>query len=292
MALSKQVAREALMRFCGLWNPVVTTTAGASDGTTFISTDYSGYGADTHEAMWATPRTGTHAGLYRQINSFSGTTFTVVRAYGAAAVATGLTVEISAIRPDLYTEALNRAIVDAWPHLYLAGLDSSTTLTTGDLTYSLPSGVTPEMIARVATEGATGTPWEGRPRYERDDWECTPDNATLWLGARATSRYQDVETGKKLYLFLHKYLTKFDADSTFGTLATDTTDKIELTAGTDAWDLYLMYARACLYELIAAAPMTQGRGEYLAMAQNFRQMAVAATPAKRMRSLTYSLPSY
>lgn len=289
MALSKQTVREALLRYCGLWNSLVTTSAGASDGTTIVSTDYSGHGDDTHEAMWMMPRTGDHAAKYRQVNSFTGSTFTMTRAFGGSAVASGIIVEISAIRPDWVTDALNRAIVDAWPYLYLPDLDDSITLTADDLTYSLPSGVTPEMIRRVATEGEDGGAWDGRPRYIRDDWECDPENAVIWLAPNPTSRYRNVETGRKLYLFLQKYLTSFDADTTFGAVTTDTTAKIELTAGTQAYDLYLMFARACLYETIAAAPMTQNKADYVALAQEFRRMAMAAVPGKRMRALDYPL---
>ncbi len=72
-------------------------------------------------------------------------------------------------------------------------------------------------------------------------------------------------------------------------MTTDTTAKIELTQNTEEFNLYLKFARACLYETLAAAPTTAQRGEYLTLAQQFRQIAERDAPGQRMRSLDYPL---
>lgn len=108
----KREARKALSFICGDWWPESLTTIGNAGGTTAIFSSLIGLAAASIIGKYLLLTSGTYTGQWRVISNFDNVTgtITVARAFGGQ-VASGVTVEIHEHRPDLYTLAINDAIL-------------------------------------------------------------------------------------------------------------------------------------------------------------------------------------
>ena len=110
MPLTKRQARDVLsMKMGTVITRFATTAAGTS--TTLISADVADYPPDMFEGTWPLVLTGGESVKWRLCTAYTASsgTFTIAPAL-AAAPGSAETVEIHAIRPDLYTLAINDAI--------------------------------------------------------------------------------------------------------------------------------------------------------------------------------------
>ena len=295
MAITKKAAREALARTIGAWLPGAASSNGNAGGTTVVDSAFIG-GAEMDNAyrgyyLLLTSGTLSASGVtpvFRRVTSFAAATgtFTVTGAF-AGQVASGVTFELHSISPELFTEALNKPRAVAWQYLFKPLYDSSITLTQGDYEYTMPTGILPEMISRVMMEGGeTGDTYDGIPDprlLPKDIATYSADGAKIWLNRGKGAKSVDVITGRLLYLVGKNYLTAFAKDTTRGALVTDTTAGAELTENTPPWVLFMKYAAAELYLLVASGPMVQNRQEILALAKAWREDAEKNTPLMRMR---------
>lgn len=249
---SKLIWRQALAPLVGDYIPGVCTSNGAADGSTFISSYFIGHGKDTYRGWWALITSGTYGGAtpkYRRVTAFDSVTgiFTITAPLGGI-VANTVTFELHQFSPDFFTRAANSAIRRVWPDIYLPGLDSSLTVTAGTYSYTMPTGLTQDMITKVMVEGEGS--FDEIPTTERLDVSYPPDNSKIWFNR--SGPIQEFTTGLKLYLFLAKYLTALDVETTQGQLTTDTTAKIELEQTTQAWQALLAMGKAMIFNDAAA----------------------------------------
>lgn len=290
MTITKKQGREALARAIGAWLPAVTTSNGNAGGTTVIAARFIGEQKDAYKGYFLLLTSGaiTSSGvtpLFCRVTAFDGTTgaFTVTPAFGAPTqVISGITFELHAFSPELFTEALNRARAVSWPHIFKALYDSSITLTAGDWEYTMPTGILPEMISLVEMEGSSELVGIPDSRYVRKDVTYSQDGSKIWLNRGQGVKTVDVTTGKKLFLMGRNYLTVFAKDTTYGALVTDTTAAAELTENTPAWTLFMEFAAWQLYLLLASGPLVQNRKELLALAEAREKTAWSLVPRMRM----------
>jgi len=266
--ISKETTRRLLLQdVAGGGFVVETTDDGALDGTTFVTSLLVGRGIDFLAGWWAT-RTAEGATEYRQVWQMNKGTgeFSCLDSEGNGAgfssqVEAGETIELSPWRPDMFTRAMNRAISVTRRWLFVPFWDGSISLTTGTYEYELPEGITPDMITKVAMEGYGS--FEGMPYYEWGDVSYRPadpaeeGSVTAIILNRTRPSYRDVVTGKKLYLIGGKYLTQFALDTPTFTLVDDQVDVLELDETTDAFELFIAFAKWLLMDLVAYQPITQ-----------------------------------
>ena len=262
MALDKQLIRKALAPMVGPYQIITTTSGGAAGGGDFISTELTGKQNGFYRGWWALINGGTHIAKYRYVSEWTSSTVTgtIVPALGSA-VATALEIELLPWKPTTYTTAMRRAIRHGhkWG-LFLRAIDSSISLTAGDYKYTMPSGVTPEMVKRVMFEGDGN--FDETPRHELNDFSFNPDDTEIWLNRNNPNFYHEVTTGRKLYLFLHKYLTPVAADAAEGALTTDTTDLVELSENTSQYELFLLFCKAFFFDTVMPLVDSAHRQEY------------------------------
>src|SRR5574337_60708 len=157
---AKKDCRQALAPLVGDYLPLTTTSAGNAGGTTFVCTQFSGYGDDSFEGWWALQTSGTNSSSgatpqYRKVTAFDGdtSTFTVTPAFGAQ-VASGVTIELHQYPPDMYTRAINRALRLAWPSLHAPVLNTSLSVPDASAaTISTSSNANPTVITTAAAHG-------------------------------------------------------------------------------------------------------------------------------------------
>ena len=132
-----------------------TTSAGAADGTTVVSSDLSGNRqVDEYRDKWLLLTSGGSSGQFRRISNFAaGTgTFTVDRAFSAQ-VTTSVTFEIFTISPHLFTLATNKAIPKAHPAIYRPEIDFLVTDQRLRDSWGLPRGMVRVYRVQAATSG-------------------------------------------------------------------------------------------------------------------------------------------
>lgn len=294
MALTKRQIRQALAPLVGDLGPegyLTTTAAGNANGLTFVCDQLYNYGADQIRNLWALPTSGTQEGKYRQIDDFDGTTpsssstATIKGTAWSAALASAVTIELYRYSPAFYTLAINNAIISSYPWLFNPALDASITLTADDYKYTLPSGITPEMVKRIAVEGVTPFASQPAPAGVRDDWVFNPDNTEIWFNMRDSARVRNFTTGDTLYVYAQKYLTALTAESTAGTIASDTTATVELTTTTRFWRLFLRFAKAEFFTLLAGTASNPDRDIHVKMASEAWSEARQFAPLEAMPPL-------
>ena len=236
--------------------PLVCSSNGNAGGSTFVASQFtntSAGGDDYYRGMYAVVESGTHAGKYRPIASFTGSTstFTLSGSALGSTIVSGVRIKLHRYSPEMYKQAANDTNRVAYPDLYAGVLDDSTTSDADTWAYDMPIGITPDMVRQVSIEGFGSQ--EGVPADTREDVTYSPDGATFWIG-RLTSRITPLPTGQTIYLFAEKYLTPFTLDTDYGTITDDTDQVLELQENTNAWALYLLYAKASMYNVIAAEP--------------------------------------
>lgn len=256
---------------------LITTTAGGNaNGLTYVASQLLNYGPDWTRNLWTLPISGTQEGKYRQNDDFDGTTpsgsstTTIKGPAWSAALATAVNLELLRYSPAFYTIAINRAIESVYPWVYLPALDGTVTLTANDYHYTLPTTITPEMVSRVMVEGSSPFDAHPDPQNTREDYVFSPDGTEIWFGMRDPTRRYPFTTGKKLYIFARKYLTQLAADTTQGTIATDTTATVELVVNTRAYRLFLKAARMEMYSLLAGTAANPDRDLHVKMFQEAR----------------------
>ncbi len=291
MALDKREVRQAVaptVGDLGVTGYITTTAAGNANGLTFVTSQFYGYGADHLRNLWILPTSGTQEGKYREIDDFDGTTpassstSTIKGTAWSAALASGVTGELYRYDPALYTIAINNAIKSAYQWIFNPALDSSITLTAQDFRYTLPTGITPQMVKRVMTEG--NSPYDSQPYYNREDYVFSPDNTEIWFNMRYVKNEVDFTTGKKLYIYAQKYLTELDADTNL-TIVTDSTDKIELTKTTDHWRLFLMFCTAEMFTLLAGIASNPDRSTHSKQRDESWDLALKQAPLLAMPAM-------
>jgi hypothetical protein len=253
MAVSKRTVREDLSQRAADRLLVTTSAAGDADGGTFVVAGLAGKQAEFYQGFYPVARTDAAAPKWSQITTHdenaTAITFTVRPKFGAQ-IGSGVVIELHAYRPDLFTTAMNLARIRGFAarHFYKGLFDSTLVSASATWEYTLPTGVTPDQISRVMLEGIGD--FAGIPREDRLDYTFSP-SGKLWFGRADPNRYWYLPDGKKIYLIGAQPVTAFAEDTTPFVLATDNgnTD----LAVTDLWyELYLLYAKAALYELIAA----------------------------------------
>jgi hypothetical protein len=105
-----------------------TTSAGDTPGLTMIDTSLQDLTEDNNGIGfgWVLPTSGTENGNIRRVNAYtdSSTTLTVTRAFSAR-VATSVTYEYHKFNPVAKNNAINRAIENLYPALYLPLIDET-----------------------------------------------------------------------------------------------------------------------------------------------------------------------
>ena len=273
MALSKQQVRRALAATMGDFVTLVTTSAGNAGGSTFVCTDFDSKGTDFNIGWWAVIEAdgGGLQGKFAQVKGLVGTspaTFTISPPLGAQ-IGSGVTIGLYPFRPSMYTVAFNEAVIESYPALHVGSMDDTLTVAANTWEYTLPAGVTPQMVKAVAIEGSGLT--DGKPDQYRNDWTFSPDQTELWLG-RSNRPVYVLTTDRTIFLFLQDYLTQFSDDTTTSLVA-DTTAVLELDLGANYYKLFEAYARACLYDQLAARPRYGEKGEVLQVAKQARAEA-------------------
>lgn len=299
MAITKKQGREALARIIGAWLPATATTSGAADGSTVIASRFvvpAAYVAERKNAykgyyllLTSGALTGAPEGttpVFSQVVAFDATlgTFTVAPAF-AGQVASGVTFELHAFSPELFTVALNKTCGNYRKYIFKPLYDSSITLTAGTWEYAMPTGITSDMISRVMMEGGeTGATYDNVPDPNYPIFASyAQDDSKIWLNRGMGAKSIDVITGRKLYLIGKNYLTAFAKDTTYGALVTDLTAGAELTENTEAHNLFLEYAAKEHYLLLASGPAVQNRAQMIALSKEWELRAQADTPRQRMR---------
>lgn len=297
MAIAKRTARDRLAGIIGDRIPLLTSGAGNVGGTTFVCPQLIGYGPNFYNGYWALIESGTCDSQYRQITGLDSATgtVTVTPAYSAQ-IATNVIVKLHAWAPWAYTDAFNEAIRSTWPMLYKPTVNLSLTISTGVWIYALPAGIIPENVRRImiASGGQHNAPYEVRD-----------DAFIVYVGAAEPYTYNiifgrsdlgvSIPTGQNagyqtIYIFCEMFLTPFDLDSTWGILATDATTKVELTENTNAWELFMLYAKGYLLSNIAAHPMTADKAMMLQLAQGALGYAMQEAPRLRMPRIDEFIP--
>lgn len=294
MALTKQQLRLALRPLVGQNLPLIATSAGASDGSTFIDTHYNGAEQGYFTGNYILIDSGTHTGKYAPVSAVSETdpkTMTMTPALGSGAVAVGVTAELHSFPPFLYTTALNLALGRMYTYraAYKVGNNSSLTVVAGQVAYTLPTGYTRENIVSIWQEGDGD--FDEIPTTLIENVDYDPSGAVLWLGRRHRIKQDVLSVGRKIYLYAELPLTALDPDTTLGLIATDTTAKVELTADTDPYYLLLDFARAEFFLLLAAEPSYGKREEAMSIANAYMEQALKDLRRRSMPSLE-SAPLY
>ena len=273
MALDKREIRQAVAHLVGdlgVTGYVTTTAAGASSGLTFVTTQHLGYGADSTRNLWALPTSGAEEGKHREIDDFvsgtpaSSSTSTIKGAAWSGALASGVTIELYKYNPSLYTIAINNAIMSSYPWIYNPVWDRSISLTADDFRYTLPSGITPEMITKMMVEGVSPYASQPDPDSNITNFVYSPDNAEILFNMRDPNRKINFTTGRKLEIFARKYLTALAAD-TQSAIVTDTTDFVELTKTTRYWRLFLIACKKEMFGLLAGTAANPERDHHAKM---------------------------
>lgn len=296
MAITKKQGREALARTIASWFPATTTSAGNAGGTTVVAARFVGEQKDSYRGYYLLLTSGTLTGspagttpVFARCTAFDGTTgtFTVTPAF-AGQVASSVTFELHAFSPELFTEAMNNAIAAYRRYVFNPLYDATITLTASTWEYTMPTGVTPDMVSRVMMEGTGDYDGIPDPRLlPRNIASYSQDGAKIWLNRGLGAKSVEVITGRSLYLVGKKYLTIFAKDTTYGQLVTDITAKAELTEDTQAWKLFMEFSAAELYMLLASGPMVQNRTEMIALSEKLESRALANAPTMRMREVDF-----
>ncbi len=257
------------------FNPVETTSAGAAAGADFYATQFNGAQEGFAKGMIALIEEGTHDSKYAYVAGAGSTDpkqFTIQPALGSA-IASAITIYLHHASPILYKRAFNQAVFDAHPYVHVVGMDSSLTVTANTVEYTLPSGYTQKTIRRVMMEGEGD--YDNFPVSTLRNYTFNPGDATkLWLNQKPGQRPDSLIVGRKIYLVAEKYLTTLTLDTAFGTITADSTATMELTLNTNAFELFLWFARAALFSLVASEPATQNRLEMTGTAADARTDAL------------------
>lgn len=129
--------REGVSKLNNDWWEGTTTSAGTT--TTLVDTSIVDRPITPHAGEFAILSSGDYAGESRKVESFDDTTTTVNRAF--TATGNGVTYELHRVDPDAYTEALNWARIDAYPHVCQV-LDNTTIYTQENVSrYTIPSSI-------------------------------------------------------------------------------------------------------------------------------------------------------
>lgn len=166
---SKATAHQALARRAGDWWNFTTTSIGNAGKTTAVAAELIGWGDDFPKDRYTLLTSGNNAGEWRRISDFTSSsgTITVVTAY-TNQVASGVTGELHVFRPDLYTTAINHAIVDAYPAVYKPVTGFALTRSGGQAWYGTPRGM--RDIVRVSYSTGSEKASDG---FDRDDSTTT-----------------------------------------------------------------------------------------------------------------------
>lgn len=296
LGLSKRDLRRSLLRFANMFWPVITTDDGAGDGSTAVAAGYDGTQTASFQYWWLLWDTvadmDPDSGLYNyrnvsQIDPATGT-FTLFQAYPTQ-VLEGATLELMPLRPDLMSEVLNQAMTEAYPSLHANNVNDDLTVdqdSEGQQEYDLPEGITPDLITKIMVEG-DGV-FAGIPFYQIPTPTYSADGTKLYLN-RLVSQITDFQSGKVIYIYYQTYLTPLDDDETYGVITHDVLADDEtgvlLQPRTQPWELLMLFGRAILYELLAAAPGTVNPTDVLAKAQRFRALAEAKKSSFRQEIL-------
>ena len=116
---SKRDLREPVANRSGSWTPLTTSGAGNGGGTTAVFASLIGKSRDVILGRYFLFTSGTNDTLWRIATDFDPATGTVTfpRALTGQS-ASGVTAEMHTWRPDLYTYAINEAMVKLYPALY------------------------------------------------------------------------------------------------------------------------------------------------------------------------------
>ena len=112
------------------------------------------------------------------------------------------------------------------------------------------------------------------PAEEVRDWEQLAGRRSIRIGPRSSPPYMNAD--RFLILEGRQTLSALGADTTYGTLATDSTAVLEIEVTDPAWEVLMAYAAYALYRT-ASQPHEGGelttRQEYLQKAQEWLQTA-------------------
>lgn len=295
MALTKRALRASLKVLIGDDSPVVTTAAGLTDGTTFVTSQFDGAERGYLHGLWAMIESGEHDGKYRPIDvaedsEGSPRTFHLAGTAlaGVAGIISGINISVHHIRPDQYTRAINEAIQLAYPHVYLAAMDSSLLVVANQVQYTLPAGYTPRLIRSIWMEGEGS--YDEIPTYLIHNVRYSPDETKLWINAVPGLRQDLLTATRKIYIFTEKYLTLLAADTAYGALVNDSTAVVELTTGTQEEELLLLYAKARLFSIISGEPQRANGTALAQQAAIYLQEAQAA--ASHLKQRPVDRPGY
>ncbi len=300
IGLSKRDLFRALSLLIGrdYYAEILTTADGQSQGEDFIDASKNGWSQDSRTHWYALvdslPDDGDPDLLatYREIQTVSGTppqTFTLAEPFDAQ-IKEGTGLALTTWPPSLLTTALNLAIARVFPAVYWAGFnDELTAKAQSEIQqYDLPSGITWDMVWKVEQEGSGS--YAGIPYYPAPQGSITPvpgDNTKIWIDRLTAQRPFNPTPGKILYLWLQRYLKPLDLDTTWQQLAhyelADGETGVVLTENTGPWNLVLLYARAALFEMLAASPYIQNAAQTLQLATAFKQMAESAMSQQQYR---------
>jgi hypothetical protein len=158
MTISPLQFRQAVAPKVGDWFPLVTTADGLLNGSSFICSQFIGYGTDFSQGWWALCTSGSNGGatpLYREVSSFDTDTgeFTVSPPF-TNRVLTTVTMELHQHRPDLFPRAGNTALRLEWPYLHNPTMDTTLKappFMTGTIATS--SNASPAVITMTAEHG-------------------------------------------------------------------------------------------------------------------------------------------
>jgi len=117
MSIAKSLLRERVCRKKNSWVEVTTTSAGATDFSTLVSTELGDYKDGALKGKYAKVTSGDTL-LTRKIeNNFSPLGMVKLWRVFTAQIASGVTVEIHDTDPDLIDDAINEAIRQSYPQL-------------------------------------------------------------------------------------------------------------------------------------------------------------------------------
>ena len=285
VGIEKQDIRRAVAYEAGALILVTASANGASDGSTFVASQFNSspasLGQDTLQANFVlnSDEAGTdaNAGKYRPIVSASDTnprTFTVSPVF-TSQVVSGAILELHVHDPQTIHRAINNAIAEIRPWVYVGSLNASLTATANTEKYTLPAGVTPEMITLVEVEGTGDFDSQPYGTFPREAIDFSPDGLTMYLNRRMANQYIP-ETGLTIYLHVQNYLTALDEDTTYlqvtHDILVDNETGIQLTTNTGPYRLFILCCVANLFELLANAPMTRDRVAMRAQAKEARAL--------------------
>lgn len=216
-------------------------TTGSGSSTTVVASGFIGYGDDFWLDQWMLLTSGSASGQWRRITAFTGSTGTFTVAPAFSASSGNTnTFEVCVFRPDLIALAGNKAIRQSYPAIWRA------------------------MTAyQEVTDDSTLNPFDFPPDGMRDVFSVVQD----------PSSYVITIEGRTL-------LSQLTEDTTYGTLDSDTTAKLEIKTDDPAWELLVQYALSFLYE---AASQPMGGGDPSDRAEYGRAAAAALQEAERLR---------